>query len=88
MSACGARGGAETGLMCAGAAGVPHWQRLKQLERLGVVESAPKPDGRGHRYKLTRGPRAVDVGGDRLGHGDFLNSAHVSYFPVGFGLSG
>jgi DNA-binding HxlR family transcriptional regulator len=28
-------------------------QRLKQLERLGVVESAPKPDGRGHRYALT-----------------------------------
>lgn len=28
-------------------------QRLKQLERLGVVKSAPKPDGRGHRYELT-----------------------------------
>ena len=28
-------------------------QRLKQLERLGVVESAPKPDRRGHHYKLT-----------------------------------
>jgi len=28
-------------------------QRLKQLERLDVVESAPKPDGRGHCYKLT-----------------------------------
>jgi len=28
-------------------------QRLKQLERLGVVESAPKPDGRGHHYALT-----------------------------------
>jgi DNA-binding HxlR family transcriptional regulator len=28
-------------------------QRLKQLERLGVVESASKPDGRGHQYKLT-----------------------------------
>src|SRR3546814_854114 len=28
-------------------------QRLKQLERLGVVLSAPKPDGRGHHYKLT-----------------------------------
>ncbi|HJY86760.1 MAG TPA: helix-turn-helix domain-containing protein, partial [Candidatus Acidoferrales bacterium] len=28
-------------------------QRLKQLERLGVVESAAKPDGRGHHYKLT-----------------------------------
>ena len=28
-------------------------QRLKQLERLGVVESAPKPDGRGHHYELT-----------------------------------
>jgi len=27
--------------------------RLKQLERLGVVESAPKPDGRGSTYKLT-----------------------------------
>ena len=26
-------------------------QRLKQLERLGVVESAPKPDGRGHHYE-------------------------------------
>jgi DNA-binding HxlR family transcriptional regulator len=28
-------------------------QRLKQLERLGVVESVPKPDGRGHHYELT-----------------------------------
>ena len=28
-------------------------QRLKQLERLGVVQSALKPDGRGHRYELT-----------------------------------
>ena len=28
-------------------------QRLKQLERLGVVESAPKSDGRGSHYKLT-----------------------------------
>jgi DNA-binding HxlR family transcriptional regulator len=28
-------------------------QRLKQLERLGVVASSPKPDGRGHHYELT-----------------------------------
>jgi DNA-binding HxlR family transcriptional regulator len=28
-------------------------QRLKQLERLGVVESVPKSDGRGHNYELT-----------------------------------
>ena len=28
-------------------------QRLKQLERLGVVESAPKARGRGHHYELT-----------------------------------
>jgi DNA-binding HxlR family transcriptional regulator len=28
-------------------------QRLKQLERLGVVESAPKSGGRGHHYELT-----------------------------------
>jgi DNA-binding HxlR family transcriptional regulator len=28
-------------------------QRLKQLERLGVVESVPKAQGRGHRYQLT-----------------------------------
>jgi DNA-binding HxlR family transcriptional regulator len=28
-------------------------QRLKQLERLGVVASAPKPDRRGHHYELT-----------------------------------
>ena len=28
-------------------------QRLKQLERFGIVESAPKPDGRGHHYQLT-----------------------------------
>src|SRR5262245_11325453 len=27
--------------------------RLQQLERLGVVESAPKPHGRGHHYQLT-----------------------------------
>lgn len=29
-------------------------QRLKQLERLGVVRSSPRPDGRGHRYELAR----------------------------------
>jgi DNA-binding HxlR family transcriptional regulator len=28
-------------------------QRLTQLERLGVVKSSPKPDGRGHHYELT-----------------------------------
>jgi len=28
-------------------------QRLKQLERLGIVESAPKAQGRGQRYQLT-----------------------------------
>jgi DNA-binding HxlR family transcriptional regulator len=28
-------------------------QRLKQLERFGVVKSAPKPDGRGRLYELT-----------------------------------
>lgn len=28
-------------------------QRLKQLERIGVVESVPKPEGRGFRYVLT-----------------------------------
>jgi DNA-binding HxlR family transcriptional regulator len=32
-------------------------QRLTQLERLGIVESAPKPDGRGRRYALTRAGR-------------------------------
>ena len=28
-------------------------QRLKQLERLGVVKSTPKLDGHGHHYELT-----------------------------------
>jgi DNA-binding HxlR family transcriptional regulator len=28
-------------------------QRLRQLERFGVVKSGPKPDGRGHHYELT-----------------------------------
>ena len=28
-------------------------QRLKQLERLAIVESGPKPDGRGGHYELT-----------------------------------
>lgn len=28
-------------------------QRLKQLERIGIVESTPKRDERGHRYALT-----------------------------------
>jgi DNA-binding HxlR family transcriptional regulator len=32
-------------------------QRLKQLERLGVVQSAPKSDGRGHHYELTSAGR-------------------------------
>ena len=29
-------------------------QRLRQLELVGIVESAPKPDGRGRHYRLTR----------------------------------
>ena len=32
-------------------------ERLNQLERLGVVDSAPKVDGRGHRYELTSAGR-------------------------------
>jgi DNA-binding HxlR family transcriptional regulator len=28
-------------------------QRLKQLDKIGVVESTPKPEGRGRQYKLT-----------------------------------
>ena len=39
-----------------GAPGLPRAllsHRLKQLELLGVVESAPKRDGRGHHYRLT-----------------------------------
>lgn len=34
-------------------------QRLKQLERLGVVASAPKPHGRGRRYELTSAGRGL-----------------------------
>jgi DNA-binding HxlR family transcriptional regulator len=34
-------------------------QRLKQLERLGVVESAPKSGGRGHHYELTAAGREL-----------------------------
>jgi DNA-binding HxlR family transcriptional regulator len=39
-----------------GAPGLPRTllsQRLKQLEALGVVDSAPKPEGRGRHYELT-----------------------------------
>jgi DNA-binding HxlR family transcriptional regulator len=32
-------------------------QRLKQLERFDIVESAPKPDGRGRHYELTAAGR-------------------------------
>ncbi len=32
-------------------------QRLKQLERLGIVESAPKPAGRGQHYELSSAGR-------------------------------
>src|SRR4030095_4602223 len=49
--------GCETfGEILAGAPGLSRTlltQRLKQLERLGIVESAPKVQGRGHRYQLT-----------------------------------
>ena len=34
-------------------------QRLGRLERLGVVESTPKPNGRGHRYGLTSAGREL-----------------------------
>jgi DNA-binding HxlR family transcriptional regulator len=33
--------------------------RLRQLERLGIVESEPKPGGRGHRYGLTPAGREL-----------------------------
>lgn len=49
--------GCETfGEILAGAPGLSRTlltQRLKHLERLGVVESTPKAQGRGHRYQLT-----------------------------------
>ncbi|HEX6016978.1 MAG TPA: helix-turn-helix domain-containing protein [Burkholderiaceae bacterium] len=32
-------------------------QRLKQLEHVGIVASAPKPDGHGHHYRLTSAGR-------------------------------
>ena len=34
-------------------------QRLKQLERLAIVESAPNPDGRGRHYELTPAGHAL-----------------------------
>jgi DNA-binding HxlR family transcriptional regulator len=34
-------------------------QRLEQLEYVGIVESAPKPDGRGRHYKLTSAGREL-----------------------------
>jgi len=42
-------------------------QRLKQLERLGVVASSPKPDGRGHRYELTSAGRELFIVCQSLG---------------------
>ncbi len=49
--------GCETfGEVLAGAPGLSRTllsQRLDQLERLGIVESSPKAQGRGHRYRLT-----------------------------------
>ncbi len=49
--------GCETfGEILEGAPGLSHTlltQRLKQLERLGIVESGPKAQGRGHRYQLS-----------------------------------
>jgi DNA-binding HxlR family transcriptional regulator len=44
------------GAILEGAPGLSHTllaQRLKQLEHLCIVESVPKPQGRGHRYQLT-----------------------------------
>ena len=34
-------------------------QRLNQLERVGIVASTPKPDGRGRHYKLTSAGREL-----------------------------
>jgi DNA-binding HxlR family transcriptional regulator len=34
-------------------------QRLRQLERVGIVEATPKPDGRGHKYELTPAGREL-----------------------------
>ncbi len=43
-------------------------QRLKQLELVGVVESAPKSDGRGHHYELTSewGARWLEIAPEHL----------------------
>jgi DNA-binding HxlR family transcriptional regulator len=51
-----ALGCASFGEILAGAPGLSRTllaQRLRQLERLALVESAAKPAGRGHRYELT-----------------------------------
>jgi DNA-binding HxlR family transcriptional regulator len=49
--------GCETfGEILAGAPGLSRTvlaQRLRQLDRLGIIESAAKAQGRGHRYRLT-----------------------------------
>ena len=53
-------GCASFGEILAGAPGLSRTllaQRLRQLERLALVESAAKPAGRGHRYELTSAGR-------------------------------
>ena len=55
-------GCATFGEILEGAPGLPRTmlsQQLKQLERLGVVESTPKPGGRGRTYKLTPSGREL-----------------------------
>lgn len=42
-------------------------QRLRQLERAGVVEACPSPRGRGHEYRLTPAGRGLEPVIDALG---------------------
>ena len=44
-------------------------QRLKQLERLGVIEVAPKRDGRGHHDDLTSAGHDLSTVCQSLGEG-------------------
>ena len=53
-----------------GAPGLPRTllsERLKQLERLGVIASAPKARGRGHHYRLTSAGHELATVGQSLG---------------------
>ena len=62
-------------------------KRLEELERAGVIESSPKADGRGHRYRLTEaGADLAGVIGGLAAWGERWLEVTTEHSDPGFAL--